>query len=175
MPSYEPPKRGVEHIFGIALVARAIGDFKENPTIAAGDFQVSKDFGAFANLTTLPTVSPAGGRQVKITLSATEMTADNVCVIWVDQAGAEWMDGYTNIPTVANQVDDLFTTVLADSVPSDGTRPSLTQAIYEIRQFLHERAVSGTTLTVKKVDGSTTLETFTLDSATTPTSITRAT
>jgi hypothetical protein len=35
--------------------------------------------------------------------------------------------------------------------------------------------VSGTTVTVKKVDGSTTLLTLTLDSATTPTSITRAT
>ena len=36
-------------------------------------------------------------------------------------------------------------------------------------------AVSATTLTAKKVDGSTTAATFTLDSATTPTSITRAT
>ncbi len=43
-----------------------------------------------------------------------------------------------------------------------------------INQFLTERAVSSTTVTVKKVDGSTSLMTFTLDDATSPTSITRA-
>jgi len=49
------------------------------------------------------------------------------------------------------------------------------QALFAIQQFLQERAVSGTTVTVKKLDGSTTAMTFTLDSATDPTSITRAT
>jgi len=63
---------------------------------------------------------------------------------------------------------------LTDSVPADGTLPTLEQAIYMINQFLTERAVSGTTVTIKKVDGSTSLMTFTLDDATSPTSITRA-
>jgi hypothetical protein len=40
---------------------------------------------------------------------------------------------------------------------------------------LAERGISGTTLTAKKLDGSTTSMTFTLDDATTPTSQTRAT
>lgn len=66
-------------------------------------------------------------------------------------------------------------TVLADSVPADGSLPTALQALYEVRQFLFERSVSGTTLTTKKVNGSTPLETFTLDSPTAPTSITRAT
>lgn len=64
---------------------------------------------------------------------------------------------------------------LADSVPADGTRPTAAQALYMITQFLLERSVSGTTMTVKKVDGATTLMTFTLNDATSPTSITRAT
>jgi hypothetical protein len=42
-----------------------------------------------------------------------------------------------------------------------------------IVQFLLERAVSGTTCTVKKVDGSTTLMTLTLNDGTSPTEITR--
>ena len=67
-----------------------------------------------------------------------------------------------------------LTATVADSVPTDGTRPSVASGIYMIVQRLLESAVSGTTLTVKKVDGSTTLLTCTLDSATTPTSITRA-
>lgn len=69
----------------------------------------------------------------------------------------------------------VLTATLADSIPADGTRPSIAQALYMITQFLMERSVSGTTVTVKKADGSTTLLTLTLNSATAPTSITRAT
>ena len=75
---------------------------------------------------------------------------------------------------VQSEVDDALDTIVADSVPADGTRPTFEQALYMIVQFLTERAVSGTTLTVKKVDGSTTLFTETLNDDTTPTSITRA-
>ena len=64
---------------------------------------------------------------------------------------------------------------IADSVPADGTLPTIEQALYMITQFLHERSVSGTTVTVKKVDGSTALLTLTLDDGDSPTSITRAT
>lgn len=86
--------------------------------------------------------------------------------------------------TVSNQVDanaltldedEILDDLLADSVPADGSLPTVRQAIYMILQFLLERSVSGTTLTVKKVDGSTSLMTFTLNDATSPTSITRAT
>jgi hypothetical protein len=76
---------------------------------------------------------------------------------------------------VNTQVDAAFTTQMADSVPADGTIPTREQAIYMITQFLLERAVSGTTVTGKKVDGSTSLMTLTLNDGTTPTSITRAT
>src|SRR3990170_1527543 len=76
---------------------------------------------------------------------------------------------------VQSEVDDALDTIVADSVPADGTRPTFEQALYMIWQFLAERSVSGTTVTVKKADGSTGLMTFTLDDATTPTSITRAT
>jgi hypothetical protein len=71
-------------------------------------------------------------------------------------------------------VDGLTVDLLADSVATDGTRPTIGQAIYEMLQFLTEKSVSGTTVTVKKVDGSTSLMTFTLDDANAPTSITRA-
>lgn len=63
---------------------------------------------------------------------------------------------------------------LADSVPADGSRPTADQALYAIYQFLTERSVTGTTLTVNKPDGSTALMTFTLDDADAPSSITRA-
>lgn len=64
---------------------------------------------------------------------------------------------------------------LPDAVAADGAIPTTEQALYAIYQFLTERAVVGTTLTVRKPDGSTSLMTFTLDSASAPTSISRAT
>jgi hypothetical protein len=76
---------------------------------------------------------------------------------------------------VQSEVDDALDTILADSIPADGTRPTFRQALYMVCQFLHERAVVGTTVTVRKVDGITALLTLTLDDASDPTSITRAT
>lgn len=71
--------------------------------------------------------------------------------------------------------DSDLSAILADSIPADGTRPSAFQALYMMNQFLTEKSVSGTTMTIKKVDGSTTLMTLTLSDATNPVSITRAT
>lgn len=100
---YNPPKRGEDFIFPIALEDMSTpGSFKSTPTIAAGDFKVSKDGGAFANLTTLPTVTPASSTSVRITLSATEMTADTVMVQCIDQTSPkEWADRSITILTTA--------------------------------------------------------------------------
>jgi hypothetical protein len=98
---YNPPKKNEDFIIGVSLSDMATpGAIKTNPTIAAGDFKISKDFGAFANLATLPTVTPASGDQVKIELSSTEMNADNVHVVWKDQTSPkEWADGWMHLPT----------------------------------------------------------------------------
>ncbi len=75
----------------------------------------------------------------------------------------------------AEVVDVLRTDTIPDSYAADGAQPTIAQAVLAIHQFLQERAVSGTTVTIKKPDGSTTAMTFTLDDGTNPTSITRAT
>lgn len=69
----------------------------------------------------------------------------------------------------------LFTTQMTEAYAADGVAPTLAQALFQIMQFQHEKNISGTTLTVKKIDGSTTAMTFTLDSATAPAAITRST
>jgi len=85
--------------------------------------------------------------------------------------------------TVANQVDANALTVdedeilddqLTDSIPANGTLPTVRQALYMLTQFMFERSVTTTTMTVNKVDGTTTLMTFTLDDADNPTAISRA-
>lgn len=100
---YNPPKSGEDFIFFVALTDMAApGSYKANPTIAAGDFKVAKNGGALANLNTLPSVSPASSIWVMITLSATEMTTDNVSVQAIDQTSPkEWADFAVNIVTTA--------------------------------------------------------------------------
>ena len=108
MVSYVTPKKGVQYIFYAGLPSRGTtGTFQSNPTIAAGDFKVSIDGGALANLATLPAVTPASSKMVKFTLSTSEMNGDNVTIVASDAAGAEWNDLVINIQTSARQVDDL--------------------------------------------------------------------
>lgn len=78
------------------------------------------------------------------------------------------------VPTAAQIFTAVLTSQLTEAYAADGTAPTLAQAIFLIQQSLHEFAIVSTTRTVKKLDGSTTAATFTLDSATTPTSTTRA-
>ena len=108
MPTYHTPKRATAYRFYVGLTDQANTKLlKANPTLAAGDVKVSKDGGAFANLTTLPSANPASGAAIMVDLSATEMTADNVVVQFTDAAGAEWCDQLVNIQTTARQLDDL--------------------------------------------------------------------
>lgn len=114
MATYVPPKKNVEYIFYIGLVSQAnTKTLQSNPTIAAGDFKVSTDGGALANLGTLPAVTPASSKMVKVTLSAAEMNGDNITVVCSDASGAEWCDLIINFQTAANQVDDLAAALTA--------------------------------------------------------------
>jgi hypothetical protein len=84
---------GVAFEFCVGLVDRSNRpQFKASPTIAAGDFKVSTDGGAFTNLATLPDVYPSLSKSVRIRLSAGEMTGEKVVVVGSDAAGAEWDD-----------------------------------------------------------------------------------
>jgi hypothetical protein len=79
-----------------------------NPAFAAGDVRTSGDGGAFGNLATLPVVTPAGDKSVKVDLSAAEMNYDNVMVLFEDQTGPEAWEALTvSITTWAVDLDDL--------------------------------------------------------------------
>jgi hypothetical protein len=75
----------------------------------------------------------------------------------------------------AELVDALTVDVLADSIAAHESRPTIGQALLMVTRFLLERSVSGTTVTVKKEDGSTGSYTLTLNDGDAPTAITRAT
>lgn len=100
-----PPIYGVAHEFYCALPDQSNTKlFKANPTLAAGDVQVVKDGGTAANITTLPSASPASSKYIRVQLSATEMQAKNVTVLFSDASGAEWCDVMVNIQPVMTPI-----------------------------------------------------------------------
>ena len=72
-------------------------------------------------------------------------------------------------------VGGIMTKQMTEAYAADGTAPTPAQALFLIMQMLTEKNVSGTIVTVKKLDGSSTAFTLTLDDDNQPTSITRAT
>lgn len=106
------------------LLTAGSRDAQANPTLAIGDVKISKDGGTFNNITTLPTVSPASGTQVKITLTASECQAKHIMIRFVDQtATAQWEE-----QTIVLELEDprqgknaLITTSLVDRTgPNSG-------------------------------------------------------
>ena len=69
----------------------------------------------------------------------------------------------------------IWTTALTEAYAADGVAPTGAQAVFLIQQMLTEMGIVSTTMTVKKLDGTTTAATFTLNSATAPTSLSRTT
>lgn len=100
---YNPPIKNEDFVIRIALKdCLDPRSFKSNPTLASGDFKVDKDGGGLTNLATTPSVDPASTVLVKITLSATEMNADVVSIVGIDQtATKEWCDFVLSIPTTS--------------------------------------------------------------------------
>jgi hypothetical protein len=98
---WNPPVKNEDFEFTVCLESWVSpGQFQSNPTLTAGDVKVSKDGGALSNLTTLPSVEPASGKIVKVALTATEMNADKVTVIFSDQTvPPEWSDYSVTIIT----------------------------------------------------------------------------
>ena len=108
------------------------------------------------------------------TIDQRELCSDGVIYTRASAAALAGLNNLSAEDVNAELVDVLQTDRLPDSYATDGTQPTFAQAVLEILQFLTEKSVSSTTVTVKKPDGATSAMTFTLDSATTPTAITRA-
>jgi hypothetical protein len=77
-------------------------------------------------------------------------------------------------PPTKAEMDAMWTTAMTESYASDGATMTPAQALYMILCAVSEFAISSTTITGKKLDGSTTAMTWTINSASSPTSRTRA-
>lgn len=106
-------------------------------------------------------------------IAAGAITASAIATGAID-ADAIAADAVTEIQNGLSTLtaSDLLTTALADAYAANGDAPTLQQAIMAIHQVLMEFGISGTSNTVKKLDGTTAFV-VTLDSATAPTAAAR--
>lgn len=83
----------------------------------------------------------------------------------------------TNLPGSPAAVSDitaLLTTAMTESYHADGSPPTPAQALFAILQRLTEFSITDTSVTVKKLDGSTTAFVLELNDDTNPSSSTRS-
>lgn len=167
------PQRGVAYSFRVSLLDSSNpGRIKKSPTIVAGDFKLSKDNGALTNLTTLPSEVPAASGCVTVSLSAAEMDADKIQVLWSDPE-FEWGDGYVffDAPTTQLTSADLAafgTYQMTEAYAADGVAPTRDQMMFMLWSALSQFIISGTSILAKRLDGTTNAMQFTMDSATAP-------
>lgn len=69
----------------------------------------------------------------------------------------------------ADAITEIWETALTEDYAADGVQGTAAQILYAIQQFLLDADISGTTMTVRRLDGTTAAYTLTLDNATTPT------
>ena len=77
-------------------------------------------------------------------------------------------------PPTKAEMDAMWTTAATESYAADGSAATPAQLMYMILCAVSEFSISSTTITGKKLDGSTTAMTWTINDATSPTSRTRA-
>lgn len=144
-------------------------------TMAAGDYitiLVDRSLKPTVDTRTLDVSSAgeAGLDWANVGSPTTSVSLTNTTVATVTTASALT----TNNDKTGYRLDATGSAALTEGYAADGATATLPQLLYLILALLSEFSVSSTTLTAKKLDGSTTAATFTLDDGTNPTSITRA-
>lgn len=89
------------------------------------------------------------------------------------------VDTDTTIPALISalnnvSVSDILTSQMTESYAANGSAPTLAEAIFAIHQMLMSFVIAGTSLTVRRLDNSTTAFIVTLNDATNPTGNSRS-
>lgn len=119
-------------------------------------------------------LTEAGGTGDQLTALATQASVNTIDT----NVDAILVDTGTTIPAqiaALNNVSvaQILTTQMTESYAADGAAPTVAQALMMIQQMLGEFSISGTSLAVKTLNGSTTAAVYTLNDATNPTGVTR--
>jgi hypothetical protein len=157
------------------------GDHISGLTGAAPTVAISKNGGAFA--APAGTVTEVGNGWYGLVPAGADATTDGVLLLHATAAGGDpadvkaqvvAFDPYTAVPTVAAIQGGVLNGVLTESYAANGQAATLAQLLYGISAVLGNVSQSGVTLTANRLDGVTPAMSFTLDSATAPTSRRRA-
>lgn len=119
---------------------------------------------------------PDSGALTTIGTDTARLTAVRAAVLtdWINGGRLDLiLDAIKVVTDGLNNFDP--TAVQTESYAADGATGSVVQLLYMILALVSEFSISGTTITSKRLDGSTTAMTHTIDSDTNPTSRTRAT
>jgi len=160
---------------GMTLNNVAAGDVISIDVVSGGTITVNGSGGTVTVRGICNVVDGSGG---SVTIVKTSVLNQTVLATPTNITAGTITTVSGNVDGTVNSVVDvsnIFTTQMTESYRANGAAPTLAQAQFEAIAHLGEAAISGTTKTIKKVDHSTTAETFTLDSATDPATITRAT
>jgi len=163
-----------------------VAEFNARTLLAAGYFDPATD--AVANVTLVDTTTTnadmrgtdsAALASVATDARLSELDAGTAGKM-ANQVDIIQNDTTTDIPNQISGLNDLsvseiLTTQMTEAYAADGVAPTLAQALFLIQQTIGDFAIAGTTITTKKLDGSATAATYTLDDGTNPTSRTRAT
>jgi hypothetical protein len=102
-----------------------------------------------------------------------EDNAGGAVTIIEDEVSSEVSEILADTAAIATLPTDLLTTQMAEAYAANGVAPTMAESLFAIHQMLMEFSISGTSYTVKKLDGSTTAFVVTLDSVNNPTGATR--
>jgi len=148
-----------------SIVASVSGNVDGSVDSVTGDTKQTADH--TAGIADIPTVAEFNARTL-VAASYFDPTADAVANVTLCATTT------TNTDMVAEPTT-LLTTQMSEAYAADGVAPTVAQALFLIQQTIGDFSIAGTTITTKKLDGSTTASTYTLDDATNPTSRTRTT
>lgn len=119
----------------------------------------SKNGGAFASVTPTVTDRGSGWYSLALTTSHTDTLGD--LALHITSTGADPLDLADEV--LVDLPGAEYATVIADSTPSVGSRPTIAQALLMLTRYeMAARDVTGSTMTVRKEDNATAAMTFTL-------------
>jgi len=179
-PNYAPAKAG-DNMGTVSSVTGNVDGSVASVVAAVTTDTASRD-ASKADVSGLSTFDPTTDPVANVTTVGNMRGTDGANTTAPDNASisAILIDTGASIPaSIAAlndvSVSDILTTQMTEAYAADGVAPTLAQAIFLIQQSIGDFAIAGTTITTKKIDGSTTAATYTLDDGTSPTSRARST
>lgn len=155
------------------------GSLQTGVTFALGDIQISKDGGAFANVSNSAT--SIGNGYYSLVLTATEMQHARAVISIIDQGSPKsYIDQLVEVETFGNSSGEFDLNILADYIhrrdlgnilaSSDGDTKAFRSLAGAVSKLVNKVEISGTDLTVYEDDDSTVLGTqnVTTDSSAEP-------